>query len=71
MKTISLEIPNMKSNHCQMTVKQAVEKLEGAQNIKTESGKAEVAFDSKIISDLTIVDAIEKAGYKVKSKYNF
>lgn len=65
MKTITLDIPGMMSPHCQMAVKHTVEKLEGAQIINTQPGKARIAFDSTKVSETSIVNAIEKVGYQV------
>lgn len=65
MKTITLDIPSMKSSHCQMTVKHTVEKLEGARIINTQSGQAEIAYDPTKVSVTSIVEAIEKVGYRV------
>ncbi len=65
MKTITLNIPSMKSSHCQMAVKHTVEKLEGAQLINTQSGQVKIAYDSTKVTETAIVEAIEKIGYRV------
>lgn len=71
MKTIILNIPGMKSPHCQMAVKYTVEKLEGAPLISTQAGQAAIDFDPTQVSESTIVEAIEKAGYQVADRKNF
>lgn len=67
MKTVTLDIPSMKSPHCQMAVKYTVEKLPGTHSINTEAGKAEIAYDAQQISLNTLVMAIEQAGYRVSN----
>ena len=63
MEKIDLSIPTMKSAHCQFAVRNAV----------TNSGaKVKSIYPSRLIVELadgtdrsTVIDAIEKAGYKV------
>ena len=63
METIDLSIPAMKSAHCQFAVRNAV----------TNSGaKVKNIYPSRLIAELAdgidrsaVIDAIEKAGYKV------
>jgi copper chaperone CopZ len=59
MKTTTLHIPSMKSAHCQMAVKFTVEKIDGTQEIKTETGVAEIAYNPATTSITTIIEAIE------------
>lgn len=62
MQTINLIIPNMKSHHCQMTVTNTIKALGG--NIKSISPtKAEIDLNS--LSKDDVIQAIQKAGYKV------
>jgi copper chaperone CopZ len=65
MKTIQLNIPNMKSPHCQMTVSAIVKNL-GASVTKMAPGQAEIELPQRVSTE-TIVEAIEKAGYKIRS----
>ena len=63
METINLTIPNMKSPHCQMTVTNAVKAVGG--NVKSISPtKAEIELGENLTKK-ELVEAIEKAGYKV------
>ncbi len=62
METISLNIPNMKSPHCQMTVANAVKSLGG--NVKTIA-PGNAVIDLNGVSKAAIVQAIQKAGYNV------
>lgn len=64
METIKLIIPNMKSPHCQMTVKQTVEKLGAAvKSIAPAQAEIELTGDA---SRESVVRAIENAGYRVQ-----
>ena len=67
METLKMNIEGMGSNHCVMIVRNTLEKLNGAKVKNIEVGKAEVSYDLNIISPNDITQAVEKAGYKVKS----
>lgn len=63
METIDLLIPTMKSAHCELAVSTAV---------KTTAAKIKSIYPSRLIVELTdginrsvVINAIEKAGYKV------
>lgn len=61
METIKLTIPDMKSPHCQMTVKNAVNNIGG--NVKSvSSAKAEIELTNGLTKE-AVVQAIQKAGY--------
>ncbi|MBA4054411.1 MAG: hypothetical protein C0490_06855 [Marivirga sp.] len=63
METITLSIPNMKSSHCQTTVASTVKALGGTiKNV--EPMKAEIELNDGLTRN-TVIEAIEKAGYKV------
>ena len=54
--------------HCESCSKIIEMELEGkveSTNIDSKSGKAEINFDPKKISERQIVEIINKAGYKV------
>jgi copper chaperone len=65
METIKLNIPNMKSPHCQMTVSTIVKNL-GASVTSMVPGHAEIELPQGASRE-SIVEAIEKAGYKVQA----
>ena len=63
METINLNIPNMKSTHCQMTVTNTVKAMGG--NVKSIAPtSAEIELRNGLTHD-AVIQAIEKAGYKV------
>lgn len=64
MKNLELSIPSMQSAHCQAIVSSAIEPIEGIKVEKLEAGKLSVSVESDEVKE-TLVETIEKAGYKV------
>ena len=63
METINLTIPNMKSQHCQMTVTNTVNAIGG--KVKSIAPtKAEIELQDGLTKD-EVIEAIQKAGYNV------
>lgn len=65
METMQLAIPTMKSHHCQMTVTQAVQSA-GA-SVKSMAPTKAVIEITDNLTRQAVVEAIEKAGYKVQA----
>jgi len=65
MKTLDLKINGMGSAHCVGVVKNIVNKQDGAAIENIEIGKFKVNYDPQKVSPKTIVQEIEKMGYKV------
>lgn len=63
METISLKIPNMKSTHCQLTVTNALTNI-GASLKSVAPTHAEIELKNGL-TRAAVIQAIEKAGYKV------
>ncbi len=66
MKTQEFIIEGMSCNHCVMAVKKELEKLSGVSISSVEVGKAVVQFDETQVPVNHLVQAIEKAGFKVR-----
>jgi copper chaperone len=66
MAEISLTIEGMSCNHCVMSVKKAVESIEGIQSSDIAVGAARVVYDDSKTDRGAIALAIVNAGYKVK-----
>lgn len=64
MKNIELRIPDMQSAHCQARVNAAIKDIDGVKIEKLEAGKLSFSFESEDIKE-EMIEAIEKAGYKV------
>ncbi len=61
-----LKVKGMSCQHCVMSVKKALGKLEGIQNVDVNLEKGEVRFDNTKPVDLSRVEkAIEDAGYEI------
>ena len=60
----TIKIDGMSCNHCIMSVKKNLSKLDLKQ-FKVEIGSAEVEFDESEVKEKEIIEAIEEAGYKV------
>ena len=60
----TIKIDGMSCNHCIMSVKKNLSKLDLKQ-FKVEIGSAEVEFNESEVSENEIVKSIEEAGYKV------
>ena len=62
----TIKVKGMTCHHCVMSVKKALGKLEGIQNVDVDLQQAEVRLDNTmgVASDL-MKKAIEEAGYEV------
>ena len=65
MSDTTINIEGMSCQHCVGRVKQALEALDGVQDVEVEVGSAKVSFDSSVVSKNEIADAVVKAGYTV------
>jgi copper chaperone len=63
METIRLNIPNMKSAHCQLTVTNTVKNI-GATVKTIVPAQAEIELTNGLSRE-AVVQVIERAGYKV------
>ena len=69
MKNVELSIPDMQSAHCQARVNGAIKDIDGIKIEKLEAGKLAVSVESDEVQE-ELVEAIEKAGYKVGGDSN-
>ena len=62
----TLKVKGMTCQHCVMSVKKALGKLEGVQNVDVDLHKGEVLFDNtKGLAADVVKKAIEEAGFQV------
>lgn len=66
MTHATLTIEGMTCEHCVTAVREAIEEL-GAEPTRVEIGVAEANYDEAKIDERAFADAIEKAGYELKS----
>ncbi|MDH3267995.1 MAG: cation transporter [Ignavibacteria bacterium] len=60
----TIKIDGMSCNHCVMSVKKNLSKLE-LKEFKVEIGSVDVEFDERKINEKEIIESIEDAGYQV------
>ena len=64
MSEIILKIDGMSCGHCVMSVKKAIEGVEGVSSSEVVVGTAKVVYDESTDTD-AIKDAVRNAGYKI------
>ena len=64
MSEIILKIDGMSCGHCVMSVKKAIEGVEGVSSSEVAVGTAKVVYDESTDTD-AIKDAVRNAGYKI------
>ncbi len=65
MKTHQLSIEGMSCNHCVMHVKKALGTVSGLLVDDVQIGKAKVRYEDTSVTEATIAQAVEDAGYKL------
>lgn len=65
MSEITLKIDGMSCQHCVMSVKKAIDGVEGVSTSDVAVGTATVDYDESKTSSDTISSAVINAGYKV------
>jgi copper chaperone CopZ len=66
METLTLNIPNMKSAHCQMRVTRIVEAT-GAKLVSISPMKAAILLENPVLRE-NVISQIVKAGYAVSDQ---
>ena len=61
---VNFKIEGMSCNHCVMSVKKEIQKLDVAE-LEVKIGEANVKFDETKVSETEIKQAISEAGYTV------
>lgn len=64
MNRTTLKIDGMSCGHCVMSVKKALESLDGVKIENVSVGSAAVEYDPAVASPEQIVEAVSDAGYK-------
>lgn len=71
MKTITLNIENLKCGGCENTVNKALEKINNIENIATKVESGEVTFSYKNEEDLqTVINRLNELGYPADPENN-
>ncbi len=63
----TLKVEGMSCGHCELSVQEALDELDGVQSAKAdhENGTVEVAYDEGRVTDEQFKGAVEEAGYTV------
>ena len=62
----TIRVKGMTCQHCVMSVKKALSKLEGIQHVDVDLQQAEVRFDNTTgVASTLVKKSIEEAGYEV------
>ena len=67
MAEINLKIEGMSCQHCVMSVKNAIEGIEGVASSDVSVGAAAIKFDDSKTDENTIAAAVQNAGYRVNN----
>ncbi len=65
MEKINFEVRGMSCGHCVASVKEAIEKVDGARVDRVDVGSADISYDPAVTSTKALEDAIRDAGYEV------
>ncbi|WP_271000358.1 CopZ family metallochaperone [Listeria seeligeri] len=67
MEKLTLKIEGMTCGHCEARVTKALAEVDGVTNAKVslEEGTATVEFETGKVTEDTLIDAVEDAGYEV------
>ena len=68
-KTTTLKVPGMTCGHCELSVQEALDELDGVRNVKADhdTGDVEVAYDEDKVGTEQFREAIEEVGYTLRS----
>ncbi len=63
---MTLEVNGMTCEHCEKSVKNALNKLEGVHGVEVQldSGKVNIAYDEAFVSKSMMKETIEAQGYE-------
>ncbi len=65
MTEITLKIDGMSCQHCVMSVKKAIDEINGVSSSDVSIGMAKVVYNDSATDRDVIADAVRKAGYRV------
>lgn len=68
-KTTVLKVPDMSCGHCELSVQEALDELDGVERAKADhaTGDVEVAYDENKVDTEQFREAIEEVGYTLRS----
>ena len=69
MKSTVLKVPDMTCGHCELSVQEALDDLDGVERAKADhaTGDVEVDYDEDKVSVEQMGEAVEEVGYTLRS----
>lgn len=69
MSQRTLKVEGMSCGHCEMSVREELEELEGVSSARADhtTGEVRVAYDEERVTDEQLREAIEEAGYSLRA----
>lgn len=68
MTNRTLRVPDMSCGHCELSVQEALDELDGVEGSKADhtTGRVELVYDENRITDEKLREAVEEAGYTLR-----
>ena len=68
-ETRVLRVLDMSCGHCEMSVQEALDELDGVERSKADhtTGRVELSYDGSKVTDEKLQEAIEEAGYTLQA----
>ena len=68
-KSTVLKVPDMTCGHCELSVQEALDDLDGVERAKADhaTGDVEVDYDEDKVSVVRMGEAIEEVGYTLRA----
>ncbi len=63
-----LRVPDMSCGHCELSVQEALDELDGVEGANADhtKGEVELTYDASRVSDEELRETIEEAGYTLQ-----
>ena len=63
-----LRVPDMGCGHCELSVQEALDELDGVERANADhtKGEVELTYDTSKVTDEDLREAIEEAGYTLR-----
>ena len=67
-QTSTLRVPDMTCGHCEMSVQEALDGLDGVERSKADhtTGEVELTYDANRVTHEKLREAVEEAGYTLQ-----
>ena len=68
MESRVLRVPDMSCGHCELSVQEALDELDGVEKAKADhtKGEVELTYDADRVTEEKLQEAIDEAGYTLQ-----